>query len=189
VVIRRDTDRTAAPSFGRPCRWSRGWRWIEALKQLGISSARMRWPNDVMVNQRKLAGLLVDNFVPQCAVVGMGVNVTNHPEAHDGSLKETATRLADLLPHPPSLATLTQAVLAALRSVVEPFSTAGFGSLQSRINQLWGQPRRVTVDLDGVQRSGLFMGVDDHGRLLLRDDALLITALEPHQVRLLRELS
>jgi BirA family biotin operon repressor/biotin-[acetyl-CoA-carboxylase] ligase len=161
---------------------------IESLKDFGVSASRLRWPNDVMVNDHKLAGLLVDKFNPQCAVVGMGVNVTNRPDIHDGSLKETATRLADLVPHPPALATLTEAILTKLRSVIEPFATAGLPALRSRINELWGPPRRVTIDLDGAQRIGLFTGVDDHGRLLLRDDALQVTALEPHQVRLLREI-
>jgi biotin-(acetyl-CoA carboxylase) ligase len=65
---------------------------------------------------------------------------------------------------------------------------AGFSALQPRINQLWGGARRVTVDLDGVQRSGSFTGIDEAGRLLLQDDTLGPTAFQPHQVRLLREL-
>ena len=161
---------------------------IEALKQFGVDSARLRWPNDIMVNERKLAGLLVDNFTPQLAVVGLGVNVNNHPDECDTTLKDTTTRLADLVPQPPSLATLTAAILVALRAAIDSLTTGGFGALHLRINQLWGGMRRVTLDLDGVQRSGLFTGVDDYGRLLLQDEALRITALEPHQVRLLREI-
>lgn len=162
---------------------------IESLGKFGVPSARLRWPNDIMINGRKLAGLLVDNFEPQRTVVGFGVNVTNHPDTHDAALRGAIIRLADLVPQPPSLATLTESILVALRSVIESMATAGFGALRSRVNKLWGGTRRVTVDLDGVERSGLFTGVDDQGRLLLQDDALQITSLEPHQVRLLRELS
>lgn len=161
---------------------------IESLKQFGVDSARLRWPNDIMVNERKLAGLLVDSFTPQLAVIGLGVNVTNHPEARDDALKNTAIRLADLLPSPPALAALTAAILVELRSAIDLLTQAGFAALQPRINPLWGGTRRVTVDLDGVPHSGLFTGVDDYGRLLLQDEALRITALEPHQVRLLREI-
>lgn len=161
---------------------------IESLKQFGVDAARLRWPNDIMVHERKLAGLLVDNFTPQLAVVGLGVNVTNHPDECDDTLKDTTTRLADLVSQPPALATLTAAILRELRSSIDLLTQAGFVALQSRLNQLWGGTRRVMLDLDGVKRSGLFTGVDDCGRLLLQDEALRITALEPHQVRLLREI-
>jgi BirA family biotin operon repressor/biotin-[acetyl-CoA-carboxylase] ligase len=161
---------------------------IQSLMGLGLASARLRWPNDIMVNERKLAGLLVDTFQPQLAVIGLGVNVTNHPAAHDPALKETSIRLADLVSQPPSLSALTAAILASLKSAVDVMAKAGFSALQPRINQLWGGARRVTVDLDGVQRSGSFTGIDEAGRLLLQDDTLGPTAFQPHQVRLLREL-
>jgi BirA family biotin operon repressor/biotin-[acetyl-CoA-carboxylase] ligase len=161
---------------------------IECLKFLGVSAARLRWPNDIMVNERKLAGLLVDSFVPELAVIGIGVNITNHPDAQDATLTGTFTRLADLLAHPPSLKTLTKAILIALRSEISSLANIGFSALRPRINELWGGPRQVTVDLDGVQRLGLFTGIDDRGRLLLQEAAVDVVALEPHQVRLLREL-
>jgi len=161
---------------------------IRALKNFGLASARLRWPNDIMVNERKLAGLLVDTFAPQLAVIGIGVNVTNHPAAQDASLKETSTRLAALVPQPPSLTTLTQAILASLKSALDVLSNDGFSALRPLINELWGGTRQVTIDLDGVRRSGWFTGIDDGGRLLLREDNLGPAAFEPHQVRLLREL-
>ncbi|MGC9940610.1 MAG: biotin--[acetyl-CoA-carboxylase] ligase [Verrucomicrobiota bacterium] len=161
---------------------------IESLKSLGVASARLRWPNDIMVDERKLAGLLVDNFVPQLAVVGLGLNVANNPDSQDATLIGTTTRLADLVPQPPSLATLTKAILIGLRSEIEVVANAGFGALHSRINEMWGGPRRVTVDLDGVQRTGWFNGVDQGGRLWFQEASAGPIALEPHQVRLLREL-
>ena len=112
-----------------------------------------------MVNERKLAGLLVDTFTPQLAVIGIGVNVTNHPDAQDATLKEIITRLADLVPQPPSLATLTQAILASLKSAMDVMAKGGFSPLRPLINELWGGSRRVTLDLDGVERSGWFTGL------------------------------
>jgi biotin-(acetyl-CoA carboxylase) ligase len=141
-----------------------------------------------MVNDRKLSGLLVDTFQPGCVVIGIGVNVTNRPDMHDVSLKDTATRLADLLPKSPSLSTLTETILASLRAVIEPFANTGLSALLPRINALWGRPRRVCIDLDHSQQIGLFTGVDDAGQLRLQDDAGRITSLASHQVKLLREL-
>ena len=51
----------------------------------------------VLVGDRKLAGLLIDQFQPGLAVVGIGINVQNHPQSRDASLKGRVTRLADLV--------------------------------------------------------------------------------------------
>ena len=47
------------------------------LDALGAKGFRLRWPNDVLVGRRKLAGLLLDQFCPDLVVAGIGVNVTN----------------------------------------------------------------------------------------------------------------
>jgi BirA family biotin operon repressor/biotin-[acetyl-CoA-carboxylase] ligase len=160
---------------------------IMALGRIGILDARLRWPNDVMVGERKLAGLLVDCFSPRLAVVGMGLNVTNRPSDHDASLVTSATRLADIMEETPDIDALAEVVLSSLRSEVELLLAAGFGALSSRINRLWGPRRRVRLHLDHGERTGTFIGVDKGGRLLLEDPALVTTAYEPHEVRLLRE--
>ena len=90
----------------------------DALRALGVARLRLRWPNDVLVGGRKLAGLLVDQFAPGLAVVGVGINVANHPETHDPALRNQTARLADLLPAPPSLDQLTALILDHLRSGV-----------------------------------------------------------------------
>jgi len=56
--------------------------------------------------RRKLAGILVDRFSPDAAVVGIGLNVANHPEKAEPSLAGEVTSLADLLPRPPSFTVL-----------------------------------------------------------------------------------
>lgn len=161
---------------------------IDALRKLGFPDTRLRWPNDIMVGDRKLAGLLVDSFSARLAVIGIGVNVTNQPAAQDESLRGTVTRLADLGGPTPALAILGGEILASLRTVIGQLSEQGFAALSPRINQLWGGRRRVRLDLDGRERVGLFGGVDLHGRLLLEDGRAVASALEPHQVRLLREI-
>jgi BirA family biotin operon repressor/biotin-[acetyl-CoA-carboxylase] ligase len=161
---------------------------IEALLTFGVARIRLRWPNDLMVGDKKLAGLLVDTFDPQRAVIGLGVNVTNQPAAQDASLRHTATRLADLLNPPPALAELTAVILDHLCQKMAALAAGGFAALQPRLNQCWGGTPRVTVDLDAGVRQGIFTGVDEHGRLLLQDEAGNRTALAAHEVRLLREI-
>ena len=159
----------------------------DALSAAGVTELRMRWPNDVLVGNRKLAGLLIERFNPDMAVAGIGVNVSNEPEARDERLKHQTARLADLVFPPPSLLDLTALILRQLRLVVDELNAGNVSVLLPRINQLWGWPRPVELDLDGEFRAGTFNGVDDGGRLILSGPAGGTHFFEPWQVRHLRE--
>lgn len=159
----------------------------DALWANGMKDLRMRWPNDVLVGKRKLAGLLIDQFQPRLAVVGIGINVRNQPEARDGSLNGQVARLADLVSTPPSLRDLTLRVLASLKSVWLEVQAGGPETILRRVNALWDLPRRVQLDLDGTLVSGDFAGVDAGGRLQLRTEGT-INFFEPQDVRLLRDI-
>ena len=161
---------------------------IEALREFGIDGIRLRWPNDIMIGERKLAGLLVDSFDPTRAVVGIGVNISNQPAVHDSTLTSTAVRLADLLSEVPGPREVTEAILKSLRGIVNLLHHGGMTELCPRINLMWDFQRQVKLDLDGVEETGWFCGVDEYGRLLLRDNIRHIKTFEPHQVKLLREI-
>lgn len=176
---------------------SPGWRLLplatglavcDALRATGVPRLRLRWPNDVLVGDRKLAGLLIDQFRPGLAVVGIGINVGNQPEARDGSLQGHVVRLADLIPVVPSLQDLAMRVLASVRSVWLGIQHAGPESILPRVNALWELPRRVELDLDGTSVCGVFAGVDAQGRLKLTDDGGATTFFDPQAVKLLRDI-
>lgn len=70
----------------------------DVLDAAGVRGLRMRWPNDILVENRKLAGLLIDQFRPGFAVAGIGINVSNDPAATDPTLAGKVITLRDLLP-------------------------------------------------------------------------------------------
>jgi BirA family biotin operon repressor/biotin-[acetyl-CoA-carboxylase] ligase len=51
----------------------------EALQQLGVERVRLKWPNDLLVDDRKLGGILIElraeSAGPACVVIGIGLNV------------------------------------------------------------------------------------------------------------------
>jgi len=138
-------------------------------------------------NDRKLAGLLIDEFSHGLAVVGIGMNVHNRPEAKDARLINLTTRLADLMPQPPALPVLAALVLRQLASVLEEFGARGIAAFFVRVNKLWGQTRKLELDLDGTIQQGLFHGVDSEGRLVLADPSGQLAFFEAHRVRHLTE--
>jgi BirA family biotin operon repressor/biotin-[acetyl-CoA-carboxylase] ligase len=161
----------------------------EALSALGTPALRLRWPNDVMVRGRKLAGLLVDQFQPDRAVIGIGINVTNSPEGVDSELTGTTTRLADLLAPPlPPLLELATGLLHALRGKLAAMERGGFERIAAEVNSWWVPGVKVEVQTDEERWVGRFMGVDSSGRLQVVLPDGQIRPWAAHQVVRIREL-
>jgi BirA family biotin operon repressor/biotin-[acetyl-CoA-carboxylase] ligase len=166
-----------------------GWAVVEALRDMGVAGSRLRWPNDVMVGQRKLAGLLVERFTDETAVLGIGLNVFNAPEAADPALAGATVRLADLVPTELSLDEVAGRILACLQHQHGIVLERGFDPIAEALNKAWSEPRRVAVTFSGELKpvEGLFEGVDAKGRLKL-STAVGNGVFDATQVALLREV-
>ena len=135
---------------------------------------RLKWPNDVWIDGRKVAGVLVEASSSggrvETAVVGVGVNVRSVPEALDAATRAAAACLADFGPAPDPV-DLAAAVLARIRVWYHRVA-AGDGGLmdawRARSLPWWG--RRIEARAaDGVV-AGRAIGIDDDGALVLMLD-------------------
>lgn len=64
---------------------------VKYLEDKGLSNVSIKWPNDVYVNGKKIAGILLEGNVPNYVVVGLGINL-NQVE-FDNELRHPATSL------------------------------------------------------------------------------------------------
>jgi BirA family biotin operon repressor/biotin-[acetyl-CoA-carboxylase] ligase len=144
-----------------------------AVRELG-APARVKWPNDVVLDGRKLAGILVETSLPGLVAVGIGMNVTN-PLPPDPDLAARTARLADFLTGADVEGVLEQ-VLEQLARTWLLLAAADLSPLQSAWTALdTTRGRRVQWSAAGV--CGTAEGVDETGALLLRtDDSRLVTA-------------
>lgn len=148
---------------------------LRALRELGVSEAKLKWPNDVLVEDRKLGGILIElraeSEGPACVVIGIGVNVALGA-ALLARIAETGIAATDLvaagLAQPSRNAVAAAIVEACIRGLLE-FETQG---LRPFIDD-WRNAdalRGRMVDVRGaggeVER-GLARGVDLHGALLV----------------------
>lgn len=184
------------PAPGQRKKWSilplvAGWALIEAMRELGIQGLRLRWPNDIMVGSRKLAGLLVEQYRPELAVIGIGLNVSNRPDAVDASLSGHAISLSELLPATPVMAEITGVVLRTLKRVHQEVQEDRFADVAQRINAHWDNTRRVELALNNstVLTQAAFRGIDVEGRLLVECPEGVRQVFEASEVSLLRELN
>lgn len=167
-----------------------GWALLGVLRELGVADVRLRWPNDLMAGRRKLAGLLVERYTADTAVIGIGLNVFNQPERADPSVADLTARLADLSPGVGSLDEITALILRALRRMHEVLLRRGFADIAAELNVAWSKPRRVALTLQGHASpfDGHFQGIDAQGRLRVTTEAAGPCAYDATQVALLREL-
>lgn len=151
----------------------------ETLAGLGVP-VQLKWPNDVLKDGAKLAGILVETQTAPdgtiWAVVGCGMNLLlpDELEAAIGRAAAAAPWLAQMERN----ALLAQ-LLSRLCAVLAEFDDTGFAAFAERWNalQAWrGEPVRL-LDQGAVQQEGLAAGVDDHGRLLLDTPAGRVAVL------------
>lgn len=142
-----------------------------ALEDLGVEGVQLKWPNDVLVHGRKLAGILVE-LTPgrgrtPAAVVGIGINLSLPPDA-EVEYATGVTDLADSLGRAPGPSALLGRVLVQLHRLFEVYAAAGFSALRGA----W-QQRNAFADLpvsisgEAEALSGICAGVDEDGALLL----------------------
>lgn len=145
-----------------------------AVADLAGTGARVKWPNDVLVDGRKIAGVLAEGR-PQdgWAVLGIGVNL-----ALDASLPDDVRERAGTLGRPAaeSEAALTDLLRVLERRLDEPPAVT-LAAFRER-DALLGAPVRWAGG------AGTGAGVDDHGRLLVRDAAGRTEALDAGEVHL-----
>lgn len=145
---------------------------VRALKRAEVPDAKLKWPNDVVWNGSKLAGILIemqgDALGPTCAVIGIGVNV-RLTQTVRCRIDQAATDLETTCGRVVDRNALLAAILGELTPVLERFEQDGFAPLRSawQRHHAW-QGRRATISLpDGRRESGVVHGVDDEGALLV----------------------
>lgn len=156
---------------------------LRSLPVAGPGQIALKWPNDVLLEGDKLAGILIETAWStedaSAVVIGIGTNVKGADElaAKVGELNAGApaqvrgaapTALARALPNANLTDTLA-AELNALEPALQRFAASGFAPFQPRWNACHAYAgREVMLIEQGVEVArGVATGVDERGQLLL----------------------
>lgn len=147
---------------------------MQTLRDLGIETAGLKWPNDVLVGEKKIAGILLElvgDPADVCHVVlGVGINV-NMREAHEVDQQWTSMHLETGRAFDRNR--LVAHLSGVLREYLMRHQSEGFSVLQAQWEQghLW-QGRSVSL-IAGVNRiDGVVAGIDAQGALRLKVDGV-----------------
>lgn len=151
---------------------------IEAIGRRAGLRVAVKWPNDLMLDDRKVGGILCEARWQGAAlawvVAGVGVNVTNAVPPEVGG----AIRLADRLPdaEPGALEPEVTKRLRSLESSGDRLTRAELAALRARD---WLRGRRLQAPLPGSAE-----GIAEDGALLVRDTAGAIQAVRAGTIQL-----
>jgi len=112
-------------------------------------AVRLKWPNDLLLDHRKVGGILVET-TPEKAICGVGINLTSAPEG------------AAQLDQP------RDEVFERLRAQIDAWATAPPQTVLSRWRELSETlGRRVRVDVSGQITEGTAQDIGEHGELIV----------------------
>jgi len=145
---------------------------LRALKRRGVTGLALKWPNDVLAGEAKLAGILcelrAESTGPSYVVVGVGINV-RLPAATEAALAAEGTRVTDLMRVAPGIGSrseLAADLVNELVAMAAEFEQRGFAAYQAEwaaADALNG--RAISVhDQRGV-RGGIARGIAADGTL------------------------
>lgn len=128
----------------------------------------LKWPNDILADGRKLAGILLEaaNGPMPALAIGIGVNLAYHP---DGT-EFPAISLAGLGASAPPADDALTALAASFAKWYDVWRGQGFEAIREAwLARASGLGTRIRARLATEERSGTFEGIDENGALLLNE--------------------
>jgi BirA family biotin operon repressor/biotin-[acetyl-CoA-carboxylase] ligase len=145
---------------------------MRALDELGINNAQLKWPNDILVDNKKLAGILIDLQGdldgPSAAVIGVGINV-DLPDSVLNNIDQPAIDLDAISSGNVNQNALLGITLKHMVDVLSHFEQDGFLSIRDEWLRYHAyQNKQVRMLLpDGRDIQGIVKNVADDGILLV----------------------
>ncbi len=142
-----------------------------ALEHYGISP-KLKWPNDVLVEEKKICGMLMETSLEadkiDYVVVGIGINVNFHTAELVGEIRTAPTSMLDLMGKQVDRAGLLALVLAESEALYYSAEAQGFSSIMNAWRSLSCTiGREVSVSSFGRTMRGRAVDIDDDGSLVV----------------------
>ena len=139
----------------------------DLLRSLGILSAP-KWPNDVLVGDRKICGILSERVEPSGIIVGIGLNV-NMSNEEAAAIDRPATSMLIESGKSHDLAQTLEALFQPLEYWIDEWQKGGFSNLRKTWTQQAGPIGKPLSVHDGdMVKNGTLAGFGNHGELLLQ---------------------
>jgi len=147
---------------------------VEALQSLGIKELQLKWPNDVLWNDQKLCGILVETISESQStwvVVGIGINLNSYPQESE-AITRSSIAIKDIAADAPTYNQIISKIIELLIQQIPYYLEEGFAPFL----QCWAKYDLLKGKLVEILQNkellhGYACGVDLSGALLLRQNS------------------
>lgn len=153
-------------------------------KLYGIES-KIKWPNDIYINDKKCAGILCEMQGDQedlhYLIVGVGINThrSNFPE----DIKSKATSIEEIINNPPKRLELITEFLNEFEKAYENYTDWGFKYFYNQYLELmYGKKKKI---LFNNESTGYIIGIDEAGNLLVEDEKKHVLKITSGEIKFL----
>lgn len=132
---------------------------------------KCKWPNDLMIDGKKVSGILLETDGVKRLIVGIGVNITDFPAT--GTLYPVTSLTAS--GHPVTKEAVLEALLRRFDTWQKELKNGGKAAvLEAWRQRAFGLGGKIAVNLPDKRLEGTFDGLDKDGRLLLNRSGEII---------------
>jgi BirA family biotin operon repressor/biotin-[acetyl-CoA-carboxylase] ligase len=150
---------------------------FETVNSHGIKS-QIKWPNDLLINRRKVAGVLTemepDGERVEFVLVGLGINLNMTREVMNnlmGEVSEIVTSVREELGREVDRSEFAANLINLLEKWYDEFNSKGKSNIIGEWKKRWGDlNKRVRVRIDGNVIEGIAYDLDQNGFLLIKKD-------------------
>ena len=142
---------------------------MNIFEELGLDKIKFKWPNDIIINEKKIAGILIEtsvsNNVVTQFVIGIGVNIKSRPN----DLKYSTTSLLEnglrIKPHK-----LFFSIIKSLYFYIENYKNIEFSYLSKKLsNRFYNKESIINVYNGKNKNVGLFSKIGCLGELIIKN--------------------
>ena len=160
---------------------------IKALQGFNIPKLYVKWPNDILSENKKICGILIENVIKntnlECSIIGIGLNV-NQTEFYKlpnaSSLKLITGRVFNL-------DELLQLIITNLKYYFKLLECGDFDEIKAEYeNKLFRKDKPSSFkNIRGEVFAGFIMGINDFGNLVVRLEDDIIKTFDLKEITLL----
>lgn len=136
---------------------------------------QIKWPNDILINNKKMTGILTEMQAEQdyvsYIIVGMGINVNHEYSDLDESIRNLATSINIETKKELNLLTFTQSILESFEEKYENYLHNGFSNIKTEWEKYgFKLGHKLNIKINDTEWIGTFTGIAADGALLAQDE-------------------
>lgn len=158
-----------------------------AIEKRGVSNCKIKWPNDLLINGRKVAGLLTESvFIgpsPERVLVGIGLNVNQ--ENFGAEVGDNATSIINELNEFVSREKLLCSILSEIEHLYTRWHHRDTELCKAVNEKLlgFGQWVKITINKEMQDNKYKFLGMNDKGECVMLNEGLNVHTFSYEQIR------